>query len=227
MLFFVNLKKMDPDILWLKQQALKMNFCLDDEQLEKFDRFKQELLAWNQKINLISENSAREIVARHFLDSLTPLPFIEKSNAKILDVGSGAGFPGLPLKIANPLLAIYLLESNRKKVSFLKHVIRQLKLDHVWVVHDRIENLMRKNSWSETFDILISRAAFALSDLQVFCDFFLKADGTLVALKGPRAQEEIQKCLALKNHRKIHQFFQYDIELDFSGKPRKIIIGKP
>ena len=84
---------MDPDIRWLKQQTLTMNIRLDAKQLNQFDQYKQELLAWNQKINLISENSAREIVARHFLDSLTPLPFIEKSNAKLLDVGSGAGFP--------------------------------------------------------------------------------------------------------------------------------------
>jgi 16S rRNA (guanine527-N7)-methyltransferase len=218
---------MDPDILWLKQQALKMNLSLDDKQLEKFDLFKQELLAWNQKINLISENSARQIVARHFLDSLTPLPFIEKSNSKIMDVGCGAGFPGLPLKIANPLLKIYCVEAHRKKVSFLKHMIRLLELDHVVVVHERIEHLMRKNSFSREFDILISRAAFALSELQMFGDFFLSADGLLIALKGGRVEEEIRQCLASKNHRKITQFFQYDIGPDFSGKPRKIIVGKP
>ncbi|HRS96766.1 MAG TPA: 16S rRNA (guanine(527)-N(7))-methyltransferase RsmG [Smithella sp.] len=218
---------MDPDIRWLKQQTLTMNIRLDAKQLNQFDQYKQELLAWNQEINLISENSAREIVARHFLDSLTPLPFIEKSNAKLLDVGSGAGFPGLPLKIANPRLELCLLEANRKKASFLKHMVRLLELDHVLVVHDRIDNLIRTNSFAEGFDILISRAAFGLSELQRFCDFFLDSNGLLIALKGVRVEEEIQQCLASKTHRKITQFFQYDIGPDFSGKPRKIIIGKP
>lgn len=215
-------------MLWLKQQALhKINIRLSAEQLDKFDRYKDELRQWNQKINLISETSARDIVARHFWDSLTPLPFINASHAKMIDVGCGAGFPGLPLKIVIPELEIYLLEANRKKVTFLKHMIRLLELDKVLVVHDRVENLIRKNSCSAEFDFLVSRAAFSLSELQRFCDYFLKDQGILIALKGAGAEDEIKQCQASKNCRKISQFIQYDIESDILGKPRKIIIGKP
>ena len=101
-----------------------------------------------------------------------------KADCPDIDVGCGAGFPGLPLKIALPTLELYLLETNRKKVSFLKHIIRLLNLSTAFVLHDRVENIIKTDTWKEKFDILISRAAFKLSELLPQGEYFL----------GPRRQ---------------------------------------
>jgi len=210
-------------MLLLKQQALQMNIELDGDALSQFASFKNELLQWNANINLISENSAREIVCRHFLDSLTALPFIQNSTATIMDIGCGAGFPGLPLKIALPSLTLYLLEANRKKVSFLKHIIRLLKMSDVFVVHNRVEHVVTEASFQARFDIVISRAAFKLSDLQSFCNVLLHANGRLIAWKGSDVDQEIQQCLEKKQDSKISHYFQYDIKAGFSKKQEKLL----
>ena len=217
---------MDQEILSLGKNARNLNIELDEIQLAQFDVYKNELLQWNAKTNLISENSSQEIITRHFLDSLTALQFIQKPNARIIDVGCGAGFPGLPLKIVLPTLALYLLETNRKKISFLKHIIRLLNLTNTFVLHDRVENIIKTDLWKEKFDILISRAAFKLSDLLSQGEFFLAPGGKLIALKGPNVDEEYAQCSSIINQYKIAQFIQHDIKVSFLEAPRKIIIGK-
>lgn len=225
-IIFVIFLNMDQEKLLLLKNARQLNIELNKQQLALFDVYKNELLEWNAKTNLISENSSLEIVTRHFLDSLTALKFIQKTGSRILDIGAGAGFPGIPLKIAQPDLEIYLLEANRKKVSFLKHIIRILKLSGTFVLHDRLENIIQTDLWKENFDIVISRAAFKLSELVAQSDFFLADGGQLIALKGPNVDEEIKLWLSDQNRHKISQLIQYDIEASFLGAPRKIIIGK-
>jgi 16S rRNA (guanine527-N7)-methyltransferase len=217
---------MEPEILSLGKNARHLGLELNDSQLAQFDVYKNELLQWNAKTNLISENSSQEIIARHFLDSLTALQFIDKPNARIIDVGCGAGFPGLPLKIALPTLELYLLETNRKKVSFLKHIIRLLNLADTFVLHDRVENIIKTDLWKEKFDILISRAAFKLSELLRQGEYFLAPGAMLIALKGPKVDEELAQCSPVINQYKISQFIQHDVNVPFSEAPRKIIIGK-
>lgn len=224
--FFCYSSGMDEEILLLRQNALRLGIALDDAQLAQFDVYKNELLLWNAKTNLVSEKSSHEIVERHFLDSLTARPFIQKTDARMMDIGCGAGFPGIPLKIALQAMELYLLESNRKKVSFLKHILRLLNLSSVYVLHDRVENIINKDLWKEKFDIVISRAAFKLDELFTFGEFFLAPEGQLIALKGPGAEQEIRHYLHSKNQSKISQLIQHDIEA-FSGETtRKIIIGK-
>ncbi|MCE5211344.1 MAG: 16S rRNA (guanine(527)-N(7))-methyltransferase RsmG [Deltaproteobacteria bacterium] len=203
-----------------------MNIELSDQQLAQFDTYQNELLQWNAKTNLISENSSQEIITRHFLDSLTALQFIQKPDALVIDIGCGAGFPGIPLKIARPSLEIYLLEANRKKVSFLKHITRLLNLSPVSILHDRVENIIKNDSLKEKFDILISRATFKLDELLLLGDFFLKPKGEMIALKGPHVGQEIKRCLEAGNRYKISQLIQHDIKAEFLAAPRKIIIGK-
>jgi 16S rRNA (guanine527-N7)-methyltransferase len=217
---------MDQEILSLGNTARLLGIELGDTQLAQFDIYKNELLQWNAKTNLISENSSQEIITRHFLDSLTAMPFIQKSNARIIDVGCGAGFPGLPLKIALPSLEIYLLETNRKKVSFLKHIIRLLNLSKAVVLHDRVENIIKTDLWKEKFDILISRAAFKLSELLPQGEHFLAPGGELIALKGLNVDEELAQCLPTINQYTISQFIQHDINVPCLEARRKIIIGK-
>ena len=217
---------MDQEILSLGKTARLLGVELGDTQLAQFDVYKNELLQWNAKTNLISEYSSQEIITRHFLDSLTAMQFIQKPNARIIDVGSGAGFPGLPLKIALPSLELYLLETNRKKVSFLKHIIRLLNLSDAVVLHDRVENIIRTDSWKEKFDILISRTAFKLSELLPQGEYFLAPGGALIALKGPKVDEDIAQCSSTINQYKISQLIQHDINVSFLEARRKIIIGK-
>jgi 16S rRNA (guanine527-N7)-methyltransferase len=217
---------MDKEIFSLHKNARHLGIELSDEQLAQFDVYKSELLQWNAKTNLISENSSHEIITRHFLDSLTALQFIPKPNAMIIDVGCGAGFPGIPLKIAQPSLKLYLLEANRKKVSFLKNILRLLNLTTVHVLHDRVENIIQTDLWKEKFDILISRATFKLSELLSLGTFLLAPEGHLIALKGPNVDEEIKLCSPTKNRCKISQLIQHDIDAVFLDAPRKIIIGK-
>ncbi|MDI6741824.1 MAG: 16S rRNA (guanine(527)-N(7))-methyltransferase RsmG [Smithella sp.] len=210
-----------------RENARQMNIDLNDAQLAQFTVYKNELLLWNAKTNLISEKSSREIITRHFLDSLTALPFMANPDARIIDIGCGAGFPGLPLKIAQPRLKVHLLEANRKKVSFLKHILRLLRFSDVVVLHDRFENIIRNNAWKEKFDFLVSRAALKLPALQALGGFFLTPDGEFIAWKGPNVEEEIQQSLEAQNDFKKYELIQHDIELSFLEIPRKIIIGKP
>jgi 16S rRNA (guanine527-N7)-methyltransferase len=217
---------MDQEILLLENKARQLNIELSDKQLAQFDIYKNELLQWNAKTNLISENSSQDIITRHFLDSLTAMQFIQKPIASLIDVGCGAGFPGIPLKIALPSLEIYLLETNRKKVSFLKHIIRLLNLSNAVVLHDRVENIIKTDSWKEKFDILISRAAFKLSELLPQGEYFLAPGGELIALKGPNVDEDFAQCSSTINQYKISQLIQHDINVSFLEARRKIIIGK-
>ncbi len=175
---------MEKEIILLRQATRELGIELSSFQMEQFDLYQKELLLWNAKTNLISEKSAQEIASRHFLDSLTALQFIDNQRARIIDIGSGAGFPGIPLKIACPDLQLYLLESNRKKVSFLKHIIRLLNFTETVVLHDRVENLIKDNKWKDFFDVVISRAAFKLPEFLSLGAFFLVPQGTLIALKG-------------------------------------------
>jgi 16S rRNA (guanine527-N7)-methyltransferase len=217
---------MDQELLSLLQHALKLGVDLNEQQLASFEIYKNELLQWNAKTNLISENSAQEIIPRHFLDSLTALQFIDKPAARLIDVGCGAGFPGIPLKIARPTFELYLLETNRKKVSFLKHLIRQLNLTDVVVLHDRTENVIKTDTWKGKFDVLISRAAFKLSELLPQAEYFLTRSGKLIALKGPNVDEELALCFSGSDQHKIFQFIQHDIIIPFLDGQRKIIIGE-
>ena len=211
-------------MLLLHEGAKLLSIELGDEQLALFDLYQSELLQWNARINLISESTAGEIVTRHFLDSLTAAKYITSPNTRLIDIGCGAGFPGIPLKIALPSIQLYLLETNRKKVSFLKHIIRALNLDRTQTLHDRTENVVRTETWREKFDVVISRAAFKLPDLLPLGDYFLAPDGLLITLKGSDVSAELDAALTGGNEPKIYQVFQYDIIMPLLGPPRKIII---
>ncbi|MGV8057761.1 MAG: 16S rRNA (guanine(527)-N(7))-methyltransferase RsmG [Smithellaceae bacterium] len=210
----------------LAQSAQKLGLALSSGQLAQFDAYQKELLRWNAKTNLISEKSAQEIVSRHFLDSLTALKFIDSGDIRIIDIGCGAGFPGIPLKIASPDLLLYLLETNRKKVSFLKHIIRLLNLSDTIVLHERVENLLAIPRWKDFFDVLISRAAFKLPELLPLGAFFLRPCGKLVALKGKDMAEEFSQGTAVAKQYGFGQLFQYDINKETSDITRKIIVGQ-
>ncbi|MEN6467755.1 MAG: 16S rRNA (guanine(527)-N(7))-methyltransferase RsmG [Smithella sp.] len=208
----------------LQEGAGLLGVSLNSQQLALFDLYQSELLKWNAKTNLISEKTAGEIASRHFLDSLSAAQFIVSPNTRMVDIGCGAGFPGIPLKIAMPSIQLYLLETNRKKVSFLKHIIRLLNLENAFTLHDRTENIVRTNDWREKFDIVISRASLKLPDLLPVGNYFLAPDGLLITLKGQSVSDELDAALAVGNASKIYQVYQHDINMPLLGPPRKIII---
>jgi len=226
MLPFCYLPIMEKEIILLGQAARELGIELNTFQMEQFDLYQKELLLWNAKTNLISEKSAQEIASRHFLDSLTALQFIDNHAARIIDIGSGAGFPGLPLKIARPNLQLYLMESNRKKVSFLKHIVRLLNFTETVVLHERAENLIKNNKWKDFFDVVISRAAFKLPEFLSLGAFFLAPQGTLIALKGQDIDKEFSACVKSTTASCFSELFQHDVFSPLWGIQHKIIVGK-
>jgi 16S rRNA (guanine527-N7)-methyltransferase len=216
---------MNSEMQLLRQGAGLLGIDLTEKQLALFDLYQRELRLWNAKTNLISENTSGEIVTRHFLDSMTAARYIINQNARIVDIGCGAGFPGIPLKIILPSLQLYLLETNRKKVSFLKHIIRILNLQNAFTLHDRTENILRTDDWRDKFDVVISRAALKLPDLLTVSDYFLAPEGLLIALKGQDIEAELEAARTDRNQLNKSQVIQYDINLPLLGPPRKIIIA--
>lgn len=178
-------------ITTLARGAETIGVRLGPAALERFAAYHREILLWNRRINLVSERSVPEIVVRHFLDSLTPAPFLASPEGTLIDLGSGGGFPGIPLKIALPTLRLSLVEASRKKSSFLSHVVRTLRFDGVAVIRKRVEELTAEAELSGRFDTLISRAAFKLPELIRMASFFLKPGGQLVAMKGADPHEEL------------------------------------
>ncbi len=180
-------------ITTLSEGAATIGIHLGPAELDRFTTYHREILLWNRRINLVSERSAQEIVIRHFLDSLTAAPFLDRPDGDVIDLGSGGGFPGIPLRIALPGLHLSLVETSRKKSSFLSHVVRILRLDRVQVIRGRVEELTAGEALAGRFDTLISRAAFKLPDLIRTSSFFLKPGGQLIAMKGQDPHEEMEE----------------------------------
>lgn len=164
---------------------------LDEKALEAFDLYLRELIKWNQKMNLTSIRIEKEIILKHFLDSLSVTPYLSESSS-LLDIGSGAGFPGILLKMVQPSLSVTLLDSVRKKVDFQRHIIRMLGLKEIETIHGRAQDKEIIRRMANRFDIVISRAFSDLRTLLTLSYPFLKTGGKVIAMKGKVAVEEIQ-----------------------------------
>ncbi len=161
----------------------------DKKIAEAFELYLKELLKWNQKMNLTAIRTEKGIVLKHFLDSLSVFPYLSHISS-LLDIGSGAGFPGIPLKIVKPSLEMTLVDSVRKKVDFQRHIIRILGLKGIEAIHGRVQDKEIRQAMGDRFDMVISRA---FSDLQTFLIFsfpLLKKGGIVLAMKGEMDREE-------------------------------------
>jgi len=175
----------------LIQGAKTFGIYLDGKAVEAFEVFLRELLKWNQKINLTAIRSERGITLKHFLDSLSVHPYLPQY-ASILDIGSGAGFPGIPLKIVRPTFEVTLIDSVRKKVDFQRHIIRILHLKGIEVIHGRVQDKGILERLGGRFDFTLSRAFSDLRTLLILSSPFLKEGGRVIAMKGEVDDKEIQ-----------------------------------
>jgi len=173
----------------LVEGAQTFGIRLNEKQVAAFDLYLRELLKWNQKINLTAIRTEKGTVLKHFLDSLSVCPYLSKT-ASLLDIGSGAGFPGIPLKIVYSSLEITLIDSVRKKIDFQRHVIRMLGLKGMEAIHGRIQDKEILQRMAGRFDAVISRAFSDLQTLLVLAFPFLKKGGVLLAMKGELDEEE-------------------------------------
>jgi len=174
----------------------QLDIELKEEELDKFLKYKELLIEWNEMINITAITENREVDIKHFLDSLTPLTTkLFEGNKKVIDIGTGGGFPGLPLKITNDNLEVLLLDSLNKRIKFLNEVISQLQLSNIKALHGRAEELSRRSEYREEYDIAISRAVASLDTLSEYCLPFVKPGGYFIAMKGPDMEEELEKSL--------------------------------
>ncbi len=166
-----------------------------ENQLAQFEKFYNLVVDWNEKINLTAITDAKDFAIKHIIDSLTLWEDdIFKSTHKVIDVGTGAGFPGVPLKIFKPELEIVLLDSLAKRVDFLKKIVAELDLQNVTCVHGRAEDFAVQKNFREQFDLATTRAVARLNVIAEYCLPFVKIGGKFVALKGKKFAEEISEA---------------------------------
>lgn len=169
-------------------------FELSDAQLAQFDNYKNLLVEWNEKMNLTAITEDSEVATKHFIDSLYGLKFLKNAKS-LIDVGTGAGFPGLPLKIANPDISLTLLDSLNKRLNFLNAVVDELKLSSVTTVHSRAEDgAACGSSLRDSFDVAVSRAVANLSVLCEYCLPYVKSGGVFLAYKGGDVEDELAEA---------------------------------
>ncbi|MBZ2175692.1 16S rRNA (guanine(527)-N(7))-methyltransferase RsmG [Schnuerera sp. xch1] len=181
--------------------AKTLGIELNEEEINNFVLYKELLKKWNQKINITSITDDIEVDIKHFIDSITPLTTnVFKENIKLIDIGTGGGFPGIPLKIIKKDMNVLLLDSTMKRIKFLSEVVDELSLEHVTPVHGRAEEMGRDKKYREKFDIAISRAVASLNTLCEYCLPLVKVGGHFISMKGSDVDEELNEA---KNSIKI------------------------
>lgn len=173
----------------------EINIKLSDIQVDKFLLFYDLLINWNKKLNLTAITDYEEVIIKHYIDSLSivnALDFDDDNNNNLIDIGTGAGFPSIPLKILFPDLNMVLLDSLNKRVSYLNEVISQLQLNNIQVIHGRAEDIGKIENYREQFDICVSRAVANLSTLSEYCIPFVKLNGKFIAYKSSKIDDEIK-----------------------------------
>lgn len=177
----------------LKMYMNKINIEISDRQIEMFFCYMNLLLEWNGKINLTAITEPEDIILKHFVDCATILKYIKEED-KIIDIGTGAGFPGIPLKILNEKLDITLMDSLNKRINFLNEIINKLDLKNIIAIHARAEELARNKKYREKFDIATSRAVANLSTLSEYMLPFVKREGMVISMKGSNIEEEVKNA---------------------------------
>lgn len=187
----------------LRKSAIQLGIELSDEQINKFQKYYEMLIETNKVMNLTAITGKEEVILKHFVDSISivkvlpdMIKYIDSDNIsiKILDLGTGAGFPGIPLKIVFPAIDIVLMDSLNKRINFLNSVIDELKLSGINAIHGRAEEMARNKVYREKFDICVSRAVANLSTLSEYCLPFIKVNGKFISYKASEIEEEVDNA---------------------------------
>jgi 16S rRNA (guanine527-N7)-methyltransferase len=182
------------DIEQFKTELLDKGISLSESQLHQFEQYYEILVEWNEKMNLTAITEKKEVYLKHFYDSLTAAFYFDFTKPfTICDVGAGAGFPSIPLKIAFPHIQLTIVDSLNKRISFLNHLANELKLENVQFVHDRAETFGVKPEHREAYDVVTARAVARMSVLSELCMPLVKAGGHFIAMKAMQASEELEK----------------------------------
>lgn len=218
----------------LIEGAKSLNISLNRDQTEQFAVHAKELIQWNQSMNLTAITDPIDIGIKHFLDSLAPTHLISP-RASVLDIGAGGGFPGIPLKVIAPSLSVTLIDASRKKVNFMKHVIRTLNLDKTEALHRRAQDLADDPVYQYRFDVVISRALSALDAFAELALPLLAKEGCLIAPKGAVNRNELddlkrklaEQMAARESMHRHHSIEIKKYRLPISHSERSIVIVKP
>ena len=168
-----------------------LNIAVSNKQLEQFDKYYEILIDWNNKINLTAITGYEDVILKHFIDSILLMKFIDINDKRIIDIGTGAGFPGIPLKIMNPDCDVVLMDSLNKRINFLNEAISVLNLNNICAVHGRAEDAAHDKKYRNNFDLCVSRAVANLRTLSEYCIPFVKKGGLFVSYKSDKCEDEI------------------------------------
>ena len=178
----------------LEDSLSELKIVWSEQMIDKFNAYYDLLIEWNKKINLTTITEYDDVVLKHFIDSVLICTFFDINNKRVIDVGTGAGFPGIPLKILNPDCEIFLIDSLNKRVKFLEYVSQVLDLKNITILQGRAEDLAKNNTLRATFDYSVSRAVANLSTLCEYCIPFLKQGGSFISYKSDKSDEEIKSA---------------------------------
>ena len=211
------------------QELSKRNFKLNENQINQFNQYFTSLIETNKKVNLTRITEKDDVYLKHFFDSITPLftfgEIFTKSQT-LCDVGAGAGFPSIPLKIMVPELRVTIVDSLGKRLKFLQELVTQLDLKNVALVHGRAEDVGQNKQYREQFDIVTARAVANMAVLSEYCLPLVKKNGNFIALKGPKAEDELkssQKALTTLGGKAIAL---KELQLPQSTEDRTLILVK-
>ncbi len=180
------------DIDHITKRFAAAGFPLDEAKALQFIKYFELLVEWNAKFNLTAITEPDEVISKHFIDSLLGAKYFDTTDTTLIDVGTGAGFPGIPLKIYYPELSVFLLDSLKKRVDFLNVVISELGLSGIEAMHGRAEEISRKADFREKYDVCVSRAVANMASLSELCLPFVRTGGRFVAYKSVKAAEELK-----------------------------------
>ena len=177
----------------LEKYANMLDIELSEKEIDLFYQYMKLLLEWNTKMNLTAITEEKDVILKHFIDSISIEKYLQGKN-RIMDIGTGAGFPGIPLKILNQQKKLILVDSLNKRIQFLEEVKKELVLNNLELIHSRVEDLAKDSNYRESADVAVSRAVANLRVLVEYMLPFVKKEGIVICMKGPNIEEEIEEA---------------------------------